>query len=76
MPSRYRISNGGFDRYSLFICLTDNNHLNGGMIVYPFTHKFGYLGDTGDFKTCYKKLFKKLSDLKSGDVLVMHSLVA
>ena len=38
---------GSFNRYSIFISLTDNNHLNGGLVLYPSTHKFGYLGDTG-----------------------------
>lgn len=65
---------GSFDRYSLFICLTDNNHLNGGMIVYPSTHKFGYLGDAGEIsKNITKKYINVCPDLKAGDVLVMHS---
>jgi hypothetical protein len=65
---------GSFDRYSLFICLTDNNHLNGGMVVYPATHKFGYLGDAGEIsKNITKKYLKTCPDLKAGDVLVMHS---
>jgi mRNA-degrading endonuclease RelE of RelBE toxin-antitoxin system len=65
---------GSFDRYSLFICLTDNNHLNGGMVVYPATHKFGYLGDAGEIsKNISKKYLKICPDLKVGDVLVMHS---
>lgn len=65
---------GSFDRYSLFICLTDNNHLNGGMVVYPSTHKFGYLGDAGEIsKNITKKYINVCPDLKAGDVLVMHS---
>ena len=65
---------GSFDRYSLFICLTDNNHLNGGMVVYPSTHKFGYLGDTGEIsKKITNRYFKICPNLKAGDVLVMHS---
>ena len=65
---------GSFERYSLFICLTDNNYLNGGMVVYPSTHKFGYLGDAGEIsKNITKKYFKTCPDLKTGDVLVMHS---
>ncbi len=65
---------GSYDRYSLFICLTDNNNLNGGMIVYPLTHKFGYLGDAGEIsKNITKKYFKICPDLKVGDVLIMHS---
>ncbi len=65
---------GNFDRFSLFISLTNNNHLNGGMVVYPSTHKFGYLGDAGEIsKKITKKYLKICPDLKSGDVLVMHS---
>ncbi len=65
---------GSFDRYSLFICLTDNNHLNGGMVLYPSTHKFGYLGDTGEIsKHITKKYLKICPDLKAGDILIMHS---
>lgn len=65
---------GSFERYSLFISLTDNNYNNGGLIVYPCTHKFGYLGDTGEIsKKITTKLNKIKTDLKSGDVLIMHS---
>lgn len=65
---------GGFDRFSLFICLTNNNHLNGGMVLYPSTHKFGYLGDAGEIsKKITKKYLKICPNLKIGDVLVMHS---
>ena len=65
---------GSFDRYSLFISLTDNNNLNGGMVVYPSTHKFGYLGDAGEIsQTVTKNFLKVCPDLKAGDVLIMHS---
>lgn len=65
---------GGFDRYSIFLCLTNNNHLNGGMVLYPSTHKFGYLGDAGEIsKNITKKYLKICPDLKAGDALVMHS---
>ena len=65
---------GSFDRYSLFICLTDNNRLNGGMVLYPSTHKFGYLGDAGEISKNFTKKFQKVCpDLKAGDVLIMHS---
>ena len=65
---------GSFDRYSLFISLTDNNHLNGGMIVYPSTHKFGYLGDAGEISQKITKKYHKICpNLKAGDILVMHS---
>ena len=65
---------GSFDRYSLFISLTKNNNLNGGLIVYPSTHKFGYLGDVGQIsKNTTKKFTKTCPNLECGDILVMHS---
>jgi len=65
---------GSLDRYSLFISLTNNNALNGGMVVYPSTHKFGYLGDAGGISSKITKNFIKICpDLVVGDVLIMHS---
>ncbi len=65
---------GSFNRYSLFISLTENNNLNGGMTVYPSTHKFGYLGDVGEISKKITKNFVKICpSLESGDVLIMHS---
>jgi hypothetical protein len=65
---------GGVDRYSLFIALTKCNYDNGGIIVYPGTHKFGYLGDVGEISKSLTKKFPKIqSNLEPGDVLVMHS---
>lgn len=65
---------GSFDRYSLFIALTENNNLNGGLIVYPSTHKFGYLGDAGQISNKITKNFIKLCpNLEIGDILIMHS---
>jgi len=65
---------GSFDRYSIFISLTNNNALNGGMVVYPSTHKFGYLGDAGQISGKITKNFEKICpDLEIGDVLIMHS---
>jgi hypothetical protein len=65
---------GSFNRYSLFISLTNNNSLNGGLIVYPMTHKFGYLGDVGEIsKKVTNKFVKYCPSLESGDVLIMHS---
>ena len=65
---------GSFDRYSIFISLTNNNALNGGMVVYPSTHKFGYLGDAGQISEKITKNFEKICpDLEIGDVLIMHS---
>lgn len=65
---------GSFDRYSLFIALTENNNLNGGLIVYPSTHQFGYLGDVGEISKKITKNFNKVCpNLEVGDVLIMHS---
>ena len=65
---------GSFERYSLFIALTKNNYSNGGLILYPCTHKIGYLGDAGEIsKNVTKKFVKIKTDLNIGDVLIMHS---
>ena len=65
---------GSFDRFSLFISLTKNNKFNGGMVIYPSTHKFGYLGDAGEIsKKITKNFIKICPNLDIGDVLVMHS---
>lgn len=66
---------GSFDTYSLFIALTQANKDNGGLILFPGTHRFGYLGDAGEINEgilpnnypCIK------TDLDPGDILVMHS---
>lgn len=65
---------GSFDRYSLFIALTKNNFSNGGLVIYPSTHKIGYLGDVGEIsKKVTDKFMKIKTDLDIGDVLIMHS---
>jgi hypothetical protein len=65
---------GSFNRYSFFISLTKNNNLNGGLIVYPSTHQFGYLGDVGEISNKITKNFIKICpNLEIGDVLIMHS---
>jgi len=68
---------GGFQRYSLFIALTDANSDNGGLILYPGSHNFGYLGDAGEIneEILPKNYPRILSDLSPGDVLVMHSAI-
>ena len=58
----------------MFISLTKNNNLNGGLIVYPSTHQFGYLGDVGEISSKITKNFIKICpNLEIGDVLIMHS---
>lgn len=65
---------GTTNKYSLFIALTECNQLNGGLNLYPGSHKFGYLGDVGEIS---KKITKNMpvvkSDLKPGDILFMDS---
>jgi hypothetical protein len=70
--SGYQI--GNFDRYSLFIALTACNNQNGGLVLYPGTHKYGYLGDAGEIRDFLPENFPRVeSDLSPGDVLIMHS---
>lgn len=65
---------GSFQRYSLFIALTDCNLGNGGLYVYPGTHHFGYLGDVGEIKNCLPSDYPKIqTTLNAGDILIMHS---
>jgi hypothetical protein len=68
---------GGFERYSLFISLSDCDAENGSLIAYPGTHHFGYLGDAGEISesilpTNYPKI---VTNTKAGDIFIMHSAV-
>lgn len=68
---------GGFERYSIFIPLTKCSFDNGGLICYPCTHHFGYLGDAGEISDNilpdgYPKI---ISNMEPGDALIMHSAV-
>lgn len=65
---------GGFERYSVFIPLTKCGPENGGLRLYPGTHKFGYLGDVGEIKDFLPSDFPRLvPELMPGDILFMHS---
>lgn len=65
---------GGFERYSLFIPLTRCWVGNGGLKLYPGTHKFGYLGDVGEIRDFLPADYPRLTpDLFPGDILFMHS---
>lgn len=67
---------GFFDRYSLFIALSDCGPDNGGLFVYPGTHHFGYLGDAGAVREeLTRPMFRLAPELRPGDCLVMHSAV-
>lgn len=67
---------GGFERYSLFIALTDCNYKNGGLCGYPGTHNFGYLGDAGEIADLLPEGYPVVcTDLNAGDIFIMHSAI-
>lgn len=67
---------GFFDRYSLFLALTDCGPSNGGLFVYPGTHHLGYLGDAGAIHPdLTRQLHKYEPQLYPGDCLLMHSAI-
>lgn len=67
---------GGFERYSSFIALTHCNQENGGLILYPGTHNFGYLGDVGEIREILPFDYPRIeSVLAPGDILFMHSSI-
>lgn len=66
---------GETEQYSFFVALTECGRTNGGLRLYPGTHKLGYLGDAGtlneeilprDLPVCSPTLFP-------GDILIMHA---
>jgi hypothetical protein len=66
---------GGEEQYSFFTALSHTYESNGGLQLFPGTHKLGYLGDVGeinranlpsDLPICSPELFP-------GDILIMHS---
>ncbi len=65
---------GGFERYSLFIPLTHCHFQNGGLVLYPGSKHFGYLGDAGEIMDILPGGYPKVeTDVEPGDVLIMHS---
>lgn len=65
---------GSFDRYSLFLPLTDCNPANGGLTFIPGTHKFGYLGDAGGLRdVAPPTLLRPTPSVMPGDVIIMSS---
>ncbi len=66
---------GGFEKYSLFIALTECNEDNGGLTLLPGTHHFGYLGDAGEIneKILPKNYPRITPNAEPGDILIMHS---
>ncbi|RUP30584.1 MAG: hypothetical protein EKK45_08605 [Curvibacter sp.] len=70
--SSYQV--GWLDRYSLFIALTPCHFDNGGLVLYPGTHHFGYLSDAGEIRDFLPDGYPRVkSSLEPGDVVVMHS---
>lgn len=62
------------DKYSLFIALTECNEFNGGINIFPGTHKYGYLGDVGEIsKKITDKFLMLKTNLSDGDILFMNS---
>ena len=68
---------GSLDRFSIFIALTNCADYNGGLILYPGTHNFGYLGDAGTIRSdILPKGYPFIQPaLSPGDVLIMNSAV-
>ena len=65
---------GGMNKYSFFIPLTPCNYNNGGIVLFPGTHNFGYLGDVGEINRFLPDNYPALkSDVEPGDILIMHS---
>ena len=65
---------GGFERYSLFIALTECNPNNGALVLYPGTHHYGFLGDAGEIRNILPKGYPSVtSSMSPGDILLMHS---
>lgn len=61
---------------SMFVALSEVSPRNGGMIFYPGTHQFGYLGDAGEINPAILGPdWPTVSpSLQPGDVLLMNSL--
>jgi hypothetical protein len=68
---------GNFNKYSLFISLTECYRENGGLIVYPGTQNFGHLGDAGEINAdVLPNGYPKIEiNTNPGDILIMHSAI-
>ena len=66
---------GDTEQYSLFTSLTPSSLRNGGLQLYPGTHKLGYLGDAGSLNPSVlpKEIQSCAPNMARGDVLIMHS---
>ena len=64
---------GQLNKMSAFVALTPVNRSNGGLVFYPGTHRFGYLGDTGEINTGLVDITPVCPEMEPGDVVFMHS---
>lgn len=65
---------GSFNRYSIFVPLTECNQENGGLTFLPGSHKFGYLGDAGEISDILPaELIRITPSVKPTDLIVMDS---
>lgn len=66
---------GGEEQYSFFTSLSHTHKTNGGIQLYPGTHKLGYLGDVGEINKAIlpSNLPICSPELFPGDILIMHS---
>jgi len=67
---------GTFDKASLFLALKPVSEENGGMYLYPGTHRFGYLGDAGSINPDILPASWPVvtPELEPGDFMLMKSL--
>ena len=67
---------GTFDKASMFLALKKVNRENGGMYLYPGTHRFGYLGDAGSINAeVLPSNWPVITpELEPGDFMLMRSL--
>lgn len=70
--SSYQV--GWQECYSLFIALTPCHYENGGLVLHPGTHHFGYLGDAGEIRDFLPEDYPRVrTSLEPGDALIMHT---
>ena len=67
---------GTVEKASLFLALSEAGPENGGMVFYPGTFRFGYLGDAGELKpNLLPEDWPKICPrLEPGDLVLMHSM--
>ena len=70
----YGYDHGWPEKTAVFVPLSRSGPDNGGLVLYPGTHRLGYLGDTGEVDpSCLGVELPSLCpELDPGDVLLMH----